>query len=70
MRKPTESRVIDFSSSDWLTTEQAMKHYQIGREGITQIATQAGALIMFGRRTRLYRPLIDEFLLKEYRVQN
>lgn len=68
MRKPTVSR-SDIVGGDWMTVEQCMIHFQIDREGILQLATQAGAIVKFGRRTRLYRPLIDSYLLAKYRVK-
>ena len=69
MRKPTVSR-SDVVGGDWLTIEQCMAHFQIDREGIMKLATQAEAIVKFGRRVRIYKPLIDSYLLKEYRVQN
>lgn len=69
MRKPTVSRSGDSKNAEWLTPDEAMSIYRIDRQGLYELGAQAGGMVRFGRRLRFYKPLIDEYLLKEYRVQ-
>lgn len=67
MKKPTESRNVNTNECTWITPEQGMQYFQISRDGLMTLATQAGAVVSFGRRIRIHRKLVEDYLMNEYR---
>lgn len=54
----------------WFIPEQGMRYWQMSRKGVMELAEEAGALGVHGRRVRINRPKCDEYLLNKVRFDD
>ena len=50
----------------FITKEQAVERYNLGRDRMMDLANEAGAVIRYGRRVLIDTVKCDEYLRREY----
>ena len=50
----------------FITVEMAKSRYNLCKEKIVQLAKESGALIRYGRTTRVNVKKLDDYFIKEY----
>ena len=63
MNKPSRC-----DSARYITVDQATKYYNFSRNTIYKLAKESGALIKYGRTSRVDTFTVDNYLSKEYGV--
>lgn len=65
-REPVHARGEDLDSVLLLTDKQAQVRYSMSRDGVMKVANECNAVVRYGKRLRIDRKKLDEYLIKEY----